>query len=133
MSLITLVLLHPLKAVPVQNWTFEPETTIRVGRSMDNDVVLYSAVVSRRHLEVRPVGSQWEIVNIGANGTYVNGKKVDKLPVVDGMIVRLASSGPQIKIQIEPEEKHNSHRANLISRKPSVNKAKDPAKDTMVS
>ncbi|TVQ46880.1 MAG: FHA domain-containing protein [Gloeocapsa sp. DLM2.Bin57] len=132
MSVITLVLLHPLKAVPVQNWTFEPEITIRVGRSMDNDVVLYSAVVSRRHLEIRPVGNQWELVNIGANGTYINGKRIDKTPVVDGMIVRLASSGPQIKIQIDSEDPQMN--ANLTRRKHSSPvKGKDPAKDTIVS
>nr|WP_034936042.1 FHA domain-containing protein [Gloeocapsa sp. PCC 73106] len=130
--MITLTLLHPLKAVPVQNWTFEPDTTIRVGRSMDNDVVLYSAVVSRRHLEIRPLGSQWELVNIGANGTYISGKRIDKVPVVDGMIVRLATSGPQIKIQIDSEDLQAN--ANLMRRKHSASlKGKDPAKDTIVS
>jgi len=132
MSQITLVLLHPLKAVAVQNWTFDSETTIRVGRSMDNDVVLYSAVVSRRHVEIRPVGNQWEIVNIGANGTYINGKRVDKAPAINGTIIRLASSGPQIKIQIESEDSQMN--ADLIQRKRSATiPGKEPAKDTIVS
>lgn len=132
MSVITLVLLHPLKGIPVQNWTFEPDTTIRVGRSMDNDVVLYSAVVSRRHLEIRPLGSQWELVNIGANGTYVNGKKIDKVPIADGMIVRLASSGPQIRIQIDFD--NTPGKANPIRKKHSnYLKGNNLAKDTIVS
>jgi len=132
MSAITLVLLHPLKAVPVQNWTFEPDTTIRVGRSMDNDVVLYSAVVSRRHLEIRPLGSQWEVVNVGANGTYLNGKRVEKAPAVDGMILRLASSGPQLKIQIETEDGNMNAKVSRLKHSSSA-QGKDPAKDTMVT
>jgi len=101
-SVIVLTLLHPLQAVPVQSWTFAPEASIRIGRSTDNEVILYSAVVSRHHVEIRPSSEgQWEVVNLGANGTYIDGKRITKTPVVDGMIVRLASSGPQIQIRIE--------------------------------
>jgi pSer/pThr/pTyr-binding forkhead associated (FHA) protein len=68
---------------------------------MDNNVVLYSAVVSRRHLEIRKNGSEWELENLGANGTFFEGKPIQKKWVDDGMIVRLASSGPQIQITIK--------------------------------
>ena len=111
--MLTLTLLHPNKAIPIQNWTFESETTIRIGRAVDNDVVLFSAVVSRHHLELHQKGQEWEIINLGANGTFVvnlaqNGifvdsKAIQKIPAVDGMIVRLASAGPKIQIRIQPE------------------------------
>ena len=99
--MITLTLLHPLKDVPVQNWSFNADSTIRVGRSVDNDVVLYSAVVSRAHLEIRRKGSHWELVSLGTNGTYVDGKRVEQAMIADGMVIRLASSGPKIKILID--------------------------------
>ncbi|MGH2412649.1 MAG: FHA domain-containing protein [Microcystaceae cyanobacterium] len=102
--MITLILLHPGQTVPVQNWTFETESIIRVGRSKDNDVILYSAVVSRHHLEIRRSGSGWELVNVGANGTYINEQPITTTLAVDGMIIRLASSGPKIQIRIPPEE-----------------------------
>ena len=102
--MITLTLLHPGSTVPVQNWTFETESTIRVGRSIDNNVVLYSAVVSRHHVEIRRKGSDWEVVNLGANGTYINENLITKATLVDGVIIRLATSGPTIHIRIEPEE-----------------------------
>ena len=97
---ITLTLLHPLQSVPVQSWTFESESLVRIGRSTDNDVILYSAVVSRHHVELRLNNSGWEVVSLGANGTYVDGKPITKVPVVDGMVIRLASSGPKIQIRI---------------------------------
>ncbi|UXE62355.1 MAG: hypothetical protein KA717_06040 [Woronichinia naegeliana WA131] len=40
--MITLTLLLPGKTVPVQSWTFETESVVRVGRAADSDVVLYS-------------------------------------------------------------------------------------------
>lgn len=99
--MITLTLLHPLQPVPVQSWTFKNEPKISIGRSTSNEVVLYSAVVSRHHVEIRKAGDEWELVNLGANGTYVDGKRITKTLVIDGMIMRLASSGPKIMINIE--------------------------------
>ncbi|WP_421655447.1 protein kinase domain-containing protein [Leptothermofonsia sp. ETS-13] len=99
-SVITLTLLHPIHLTPVQNWTFEHEPVIRIGRSTDNHVILYSAVVSRHHVELRQINSHWEIVNLGANGTYLDGKRVTQVPVEDGVIIRLARSGPNIQIHI---------------------------------
>ncbi len=62
--------------------------------------MLYSAVVSRYHIEVRREKSTWEIVSLGANGTYSDGKRVTQSPIHDGMIVRLARSGPNIQIHL---------------------------------
>lgn len=101
--MIILSLLHPHQAIPVKSWTFENESVIRIGRSTDNHVVLYSAVVSRHHMEVRHQGDTWMIVNLGSNGTYFNDKPIAQMVVVDGTIVRLARSGPQIKIQLDVE------------------------------
>jgi len=97
---ITLTLLHPIQSIPVQSWTFEQESVIRIGRSTDNHVILYSAVVSRHHVELRRVDGHWEIINLGANGTYLDGKRITQVPVTDGVIVRLARSGPNIQIHI---------------------------------
>ncbi|MGB3695529.1 MAG: FHA domain-containing protein [Spirulinaceae cyanobacterium] len=101
--MITLTLLHPIQSVPVQSWPFDTESVIRIGRSTDNDVVLYSAVVSRHHVEIRRNNSDWEVVSLGANGTYIDGKQIDRSPVVDGIIIRLASSGPKIQIRISSD------------------------------
>ncbi len=102
--MITLTLLHPLQPVPVQSWTFQEEPKIRIGRSTNNEVVLYSAVVSRHHVEIRKTSEHgWEVVNLGANGTYINDKRINQIVARDGMIIRLASSGPKILIKIESE------------------------------
>jgi pSer/pThr/pTyr-binding forkhead associated (FHA) protein len=97
---ITLTLLHPIQSTPVQSWTFERDSVIRIGRSTDNQVVLYSAVVSRHHVELRQSEDQWEVVSLGANGTYIDGKRVIRVPVEDGLTFRLARSGPNLQIHL---------------------------------
>lgn len=131
--MITLTLLHPLQSVPVQSWTFEPESVIRIGRSTDNEVILYSAVVSRHHVEIRRNGLSWEIVSLGANGTYIDGKRITQMPVVDGMIIRLASSGPKIQIHLEGESSKSKLKAALGKRSSSKIQGIDISKETFVN
>ncbi len=102
--MIKLTLLHPLQSIPVRSWIFEDEQVVRIGRSTENHVVLFSAVVSRRHIELRRSGITWELINLGTNGTYLDGKPIAKVPVVDGLIVHLARSGPKIQINVGPDQ-----------------------------
>ena len=100
--MITIILVHPQHSTPIQSWKFEHEAVISIGRAADNQVVLYSAVVSRYHAQLRQANKSWEIVNLGANGTYLEGQRLtESAPVVDGAIVRLAQSGPQLQIRFE--------------------------------
>ena len=119
--MITLFLLHPLKQTPIQVWPFENESVIRIGRSTDNDVVLYSAVVSRRHVELRKVGNNWDIVNLGTNGTYLEGKRIEKVAVEDGTVIRLARSGPNIQIRLG-ENALKDLPEHLVSSRPNMSR-----------
>lgn len=128
--MITLTLLHPLQAIPVQSWTFEKSTTIKIGRSTDNEVVLYSAVVSRHHVEIKHTGKGWEVKNLGSNGTYLEGRKQNSFPVEDGMVIRLASSGPKIQITLDQQDGKNT--STQGSRRSSLRK-NDRSKDTLIN
>lgn len=99
--MITLTLLHPQHSVAVQTWRFEPQSSIKIGRSRNNEVTLYSAVVSRHHVEIRRKGTEWEVISLGSNGTFCEGKRISRTSVKNGMVIRLASSGPQIQIWID--------------------------------
>lgn len=130
--MITLTLLHPLKSVAVQKWNFDPNSVIRIGRANDNDVVLYSAVVSRHHLEIRPRGQDWALINLGSNGTFINGKKINKVLVKNGMVIRLASSGPKIKITLDDSvDSPSSDQTQQPKRR--VISSKDISKDTVMN
>ncbi|MGW1270569.1 FHA domain-containing protein [Streptomyces sp. NPDC002491] len=71
-----------------------PPRTVRIGRAVDNELVVDDLVVSRRHAELRalPDGGH-EIVDLGShNGTYLNGLPVDRAPVGPGDIVGIGHS-----------------------------------------
>ncbi len=115
-NIITLSLLHPIDKTPVQSWTFEEEPIVRIGRSVNNDVILYSAVVSRHHVELRQTEDGWEIYNTGSNGTYLAGQRIEQRPVQDGLVIRLARSGPNIQINLTRQTKGMSSIHALIAK-----------------
>ena len=128
--MITLTLLHPLQAVAVQSWTFSDEQSIKIGRATNNEVVLYSAVVSRNHVKIEKTGEDWEVINLGSNGTYVDGVQIERTKVLDGTIVRLASSGPKILIKIESDLERSPDASDNEVRNRRLPKS---AKDTLIS
>ena len=101
--MIKLTLQHPLQPTPLKTWTFQEELTIAIGRSTDNDVVVYSSVISRYHVQLKCTNGNWEIINLGKNGTYLNGKAIANAPVVDGMEIDLGGTGLKILINIDSE------------------------------
>lgn len=96
--MITLTLVHRIPHLPSQSWTFEDIPVIRIGRALDNDVILHSAVVSRHHLELQRWGCKWKIINLGGNGTYLDDHPITETLLVNNTVVRLARSGPQLQI-----------------------------------
>ena len=129
--MITLTLLHPLQSVAIQSWTFNNEPSIKIGRATNNEVVLYSAVVSRHHVEIKRTGEEWKVINLGSNGTYVEGKPIEQTKALDGMIFRLASSGPKILIKIESES--DKKQLDYIERQLKTKLQPKSSKDTLIS
>ncbi len=61
-----------------------------VGRHPEADIFFDDVTVSRRHAEVTRNGSTFEIIDQRSlNGTYVNGERVDRSPLVDGTELRV--------------------------------------------
>ena len=73
---------------------------IRIGRATDSHVILYSAVVSRHHAELYRTAAGWVIKSLGTNGTYLDGRRIQDMAVDNGVVIRLARSGPNIQIHI---------------------------------
>lgn len=68
---------HPPSA-PAPPEPVRPPGVIRIGRAPDNTVVLDDLLVSRHHAELR-MGQPAELVDLSsANGTFVNGRKVER-------------------------------------------------------
>lgn len=123
--MITLNLLHPIEAVPIQTWKFESESLIRIGRSGDNDVILYSSVVSRYHVELHRQPLCWEVMNIGANGTFVEEQQIDKERIHNGMVIRLAATGQKLQILIDGAEALTPSPSEASAKSPNLERLSD--------
>jgi pSer/pThr/pTyr-binding forkhead associated (FHA) protein len=100
------IVLRLLNSIPVQHWEFTSDDVIRIGRAMDNNVILFSAVVSRHHAELRwnEIEEGWQLLNMSPNGTYIDDKPIKTVIVKDATIARLATSGPKIQIKLANDE-----------------------------
>jgi len=68
-----------------QGSRFEFTERVRLGRESANDVHLHDTEVSRHHAEIDRSGSQFVLVDTGSsNGTYVNGKRIDRGALASG-------------------------------------------------
>ncbi|MFD7075068.1 FHA domain-containing protein [Nocardioides sp. NPDC057577] len=81
--------------------SFPPDKIVRIGRSIDADVVLSSSSVSRAHAELRPDPSGWKLVDVGsAGGTYVSGSRVTEVPLTGATEIQLGPAGPGSTITV---------------------------------
>ncbi|MGY0389957.1 FHA domain-containing protein [Nocardioides sp. WG-D5] len=81
--------------------SFPPDKIVRIGRSIDADVVLSSSSVSRAHAELRPDPTGWKLVDVGsAGGTYVSGNRVTEVPLTGATEIQLGPAGPGSTITV---------------------------------
>lgn len=81
----------------VREFKLKPET--RIGRSLENDVVLSDAKVSRHHALVYQQGEEWFVRDLNSyRGVYVNEERViESASLKDGDLIRLGGSIFQFK------------------------------------
>ncbi len=108
--MIALTLLELQQKTPIREWHFEGDSIIRIGRAVDNHIVLTDNLVSRHHLEIcqtRKIDGSicWQMISQGINGTFLNGVLVtsNKLQNIENNSeLQLAQGGPLLKFEINP-------------------------------
>ncbi len=66
------------------------QSRVLIGRTSKADIMLDNLMISRRHAEIRRVGSAFMIVNLaGKNGVFVNGRWIDTLMLEDGDVIEI--------------------------------------------
>jgi serine/threonine protein kinase, bacterial len=97
--MVILTLLDPQTNAPLQQWRFDQESLIWIGRALENHVVLTNPLVSRRHIELRRQGQGWHFVNHGANGVYIEGKTTNQGLLTATTALQLARGGPILRCE----------------------------------
>ena len=91
------------------------ESTVRVGRHLDNEICIADSRVSKHHCEILPAGSEFRLIDIGSrNGTFLNGTPVRERSLQHGDEIKLGLSafiallredeGPAAPIPVEFHE-----------------------------
>ena len=90
------------------------QDTIRIGRKLENDIVINNETISREHAEIRYENNNFIIYDLNSTGgTFVNNKKVSKLQLNSGDLISLSDTNimfinNQPKIQVKAQDKTRS-------------------------
>ena len=96
---VSLHLVNPDTGHPIQTWLFEGQKSVRIGRAEGNDVVISDPSVSRFHAELQFNGSEWELVNLGRNGTLISSHSISRVRIDEQTLFRLGTGGPLLRFE----------------------------------
>jgi RsiW-degrading membrane proteinase PrsW (M82 family) len=83
-----------------QSYTFQPEQTVRIGRSGENDIVIGDPTVSRQHAQLTCGPAGWVFQNLGRARAFQRGQDVTHMVVNQPVELALASpQGPVVRLQ----------------------------------
>ncbi len=81
------------------------QSQIRVGRAIDNDIRLSGPLASRHHCRIEITGNEAWVVDLGsANGTQVNGERVEKQLLELGDVLSVGGARLTVERVGRPEE-----------------------------
>jgi Ca-activated chloride channel homolog len=64
-----------------------------IGRGLNNDLQVHSAMLSRSHARIMLIGTTWMLQDLGAsNGSHVNGQQVTSCKLEDGDLIKLGDA-----------------------------------------
>ncbi len=89
----------------VLNRFFFDKEILSIGRARDNDIVIENLAVSRNHARIRRQDGSFVLTDLNsANGTYVNGSRINKSEVKDGDLVTVGKHTLVFVMDADPPE-----------------------------
>ena len=87
-----------------QDRSFNAQAGVRIGRDpKENELSTDNPLVSRRHALLHATGGRWTIEDVGSrHGTFMNGSRVNRIPVDGTVTVWLGPPGRGQLLQLVP-------------------------------
>jgi pSer/pThr/pTyr-binding forkhead associated (FHA) protein len=83
-----------LMSVGGQHFSLRTAGTTRIGRALDNDIIINDASVSRHHASIEYRNGGFVLRDLGSqNGTWLSDQRVSEVPLGGGEAVRLGDAG----------------------------------------
>jgi pSer/pThr/pTyr-binding forkhead associated (FHA) protein len=74
-------------------FALRPGATARIGRALDNDIVVTDASVSRHHATIEAVNGNYKLRDLGSqNGTFIGGARITEAALGDGDAVKIGDA-----------------------------------------
>jgi len=74
-------------------YALRPGATARIGRALDNDIVVTDASVSRHHAAIEAVNGNYKLRDLGSqNGTFIGGARITEASLGDGDAVKIGDA-----------------------------------------
>jgi pSer/pThr/pTyr-binding forkhead associated (FHA) protein len=74
-------------------FTLRPGATARIGRALDNDIVVTDASVSRHHAAIEAVNGHYRLRDLGSqNGTFIGGARITEAALGNGDAVKIGDA-----------------------------------------
>jgi pSer/pThr/pTyr-binding forkhead associated (FHA) protein len=84
-------------------------TAKTVGRATRADFILHEALVSRLHCRLEASDDALEVVDLSStNGTYVNGKRIDRARLASGDTLRVGRVELTVVKDVEPSDSQST-------------------------
>jgi pSer/pThr/pTyr-binding forkhead associated (FHA) protein len=92
---------------PLSGQTFYlDEPVVSIGRLESNDICLEDPFVSRHHCVIRNHSDEYTLEDLNsANGTYLNGERVNAGSLEEGCLIEIGNSRFRCKLQNSEEPK----------------------------
>ncbi|HUP65556.1 MAG TPA: FHA domain-containing protein [Thermoanaerobaculia bacterium] len=86
------------------SWEISPDTPVRIGRDPDNEIALHDPRASRHHARITFEKGFFVIYDLSsANGTYVQGKRIQIAPLVNGSELKIGGSRGRFEDEPRPD------------------------------
>src|SRR5690242_17199919 len=73
----------------------------KIGRAEDCEVSIKDDFVSRYHASIAVENGAWWLTDLNSsNGIFVNGQRVQRVPLGNGLGIRLGEKGPQVALRV---------------------------------
>jgi membrane-bound lytic murein transglycosylase D len=87
---------------PPHQKTLEFSRPFKIGRIEECDICIQNEFVSRAHASAEFEDGQWWVKDLkSSNGIFVDGKRVERTPVKEGVALRLGVHGPEVAFRVE--------------------------------